>query len=218
MIVRHQRRRGLGVVDGGADLLADQVLDDLVAVDVDGLVGPELRQDVDEVAGGPGTFEPLTTLGIAELPAHDGLLRIGHAGHRLARLLAIGGAVALEQVPAIGRRGAVVGGQREIRRALEHGEVRGLLGDQRDRLNARRAGADHGDALAGEVDAVMRPAAGEIDLALEILDAVDLRRLRRRETAGRHDVMAAGDRRAVVGGEQPAFGRLVPFRLRDLGA
>jgi hypothetical protein len=65
MIVRHQRRSGLGVVDGGADLLADQVLDDLVAVDVDRLVGPELGQDVDEVAGRPSAFEPLTTLGIA---------------------------------------------------------------------------------------------------------------------------------------------------------
>ena len=44
----------------------------------------------------------------------------------------------------------------------------------------------------------MRPAAGEIDLALESLDPVDLRRLWRRETAGRHDVMAAGNRRAAV--------------------
>ncbi|MHC2404107.1 hypothetical protein ACVMGC_008651 [Bradyrhizobium barranii subsp. barranii] len=135
MIVRRECRSGLGVVDGGADLLADQVLDDLVAVDVDGLVGPELRQDVDEVAGCPGTFEPLTTFGIAQLPAHDGLLRIGHAGHRLSRLLAIGRAVALENIHAIRWRGAVVRRQREVRRALEHGQMRGLLGDQRDRLD-----------------------------------------------------------------------------------
>ena len=37
--------------------------------------------------------------------------------------------------------------------------VRGLLGDHRDRLDAGRAGADHADALAGEVDALVRPAA-----------------------------------------------------------
>jgi len=29
--------------------------------------------------------------------------------------------------------------------------------------------------------------------------------------------MAAGDRRAIVGGELPASGGLVPFRFRDLG-
>src|SRR6185436_18113589 len=96
-------------------------------------------------------------------------------------------------------------------------QMRGLFGDQRDRLDARRARADHGDALSREIDAVMRPAAGEIDLALEILDAVDLRRLWRGEAARRHDVMAAGDRRAIVGGELPALGRFVPFGFRDLG-
>jgi hypothetical protein len=29
--------------------------------------------------------------------------------------------------------------------------------------------------------------------------------------------MAAGDRRAIIGGELPALDRLVPFRFRDLG-
>src|SRR5437868_839869 len=64
----------------------------------------------------------------------------------------------------------------------------------------------------------MRPTAGEIDLALEVLDAIDLRRFWRREAAGGHDVMAAGYARAVVGGETPAFRALVPIRRRDLGA
>ena len=193
MVVRAQRRRRLGILHDGADLLADQLADQRIAVDVDALVGPELGQDVDEIAGGPRLLEALAALGIAQLPAHRGLLRIRHARHRPARLLAIGGAVALEVGLAIGRRRTVMRGQREVRRALEHGQMRGLLGDQRDRLDARRSRADHGDALAGEIDAVMRPAAGEIDLALEILDAVDLRRLRRGETAGGHDVIAAGD-------------------------
>ena len=64
----------------------------------------------------------------------------------------------------------------------------------------------------------MRPAAGEIDLALEILDAVAFRRLRRGETAGRHDVMAAGHIGAVVGVDEPALARIIPGRLLDLGA
>ena len=63
----------------------------------------------------------------------------------------------------------------------------------------------------------MRPAAGEIDLALEVLDTIDLRRLGRGETAGGHDVIAAGYSRAIVGREQPAFRGLVPRRRRDLG-
>src|SRR4029450_8993524 len=44
----------------------------------------------------------------------------------------------------------------------------------------------------------MRPAAGEIDLALEVLDAVDLRRFWRGETARGHDVVAAGGRPPTV--------------------
>ena len=64
----------------------------------------------------------------------------------------------------------------------------------------------------------MRPAAGEIDLALEVLDAIDLRRLGRGETAGGHDVVAAGYGRAIVGRELPAFRGLIPIRRRDLGA
>src|SRR3954471_9327531 len=64
----------------------------------------------------------------------------------------------------------------------------------------------------------MRPAPGEIDRALEILDAVDLRRLWRGETAGGHDVMAAGYARTVVGDELPALAAVIPIRGLDLGA
>ncbi|MHC2404108.1 hypothetical protein ACVMGC_008652 [Bradyrhizobium barranii subsp. barranii] len=63
----------------------------------------------------------------------------------------------------------------------------------------------------------MRPAPGEIDFALEILDTVDLGRLRRGEAACGHDVVAAGDRRAAAGGELPALSRFVPFGFGDLG-
>ncbi|KIU01384.1 hypothetical protein QU38_01910, partial [Staphylococcus aureus] len=58
----------------------------------------------------------------------------------------------------------------------------------------------------------------EVDLALEIFDAVDLRRLRRRQAAGRHDVVAARDIGAVIGRDQPARRRIIPGRLRHLGA
>src|ERR1700730_8339402 len=93
-----------------------------------------------------------------------------------------------------------------------------LLGNHRDRLDSGRSRADHRDALAGEFYLLMRPAAGEIDLALKILDAIDLRRLGRREAAGGHDVIAARYARAMVGREQPAVRRVLPGRRRALGA
>src|SRR4051794_29897482 len=96
--------------------------------------------------------------------------------------------------------------------------MRGLFRQQGDRLDRRRPGADHGDALAGKLDLVMRPAAGEIDLALEILDAVDFRRLWRGEAAGRHDVIAAGYGGALFRRQPPAARGLIPIRGRDLCA
>src|SRR5450755_43484 len=110
-----------------------------------------------------------------------------------------------------------MGGKGKARGALEHGQMRRLLGDQRDRLDPGRSGADHRDAFAGELDLVVRPATGEINLALEVLDTLDLRRLGRGETAGGHDVIAAGYRRAMVGREPPAFRGLIPGRRRDPG-
>ena len=49
--------------------------------------------------------------------------------------------------------------------ALEHRELGGLLGDDRDRLDGRRARADHADALPGEVDALVGPLAGVVGRA-----------------------------------------------------
>src|SRR6185369_13246109 len=146
------------------------------------------------------------------------LLRIRHARKRPARLLTVGDAVTLQHCLAIGRRRPVMRGQREVRRALEHGELRRLLGDDRDRLDAGGARADHGNALALEIDLVMRPTAREIDFALEIPDAVDLRRFWRGQAARGHDVVATGNARALVGSKLPALAGVIPCRLLDLGA
>ena len=48
----------------------------------------------------------------------------------------------------------------EIRRALKHEQSLGLPGDHCNGLDARRAGADHADALAGGLDAFVRPGTG----------------------------------------------------------
>src|SRR5689334_23252635 len=91
-----------------------------------------------------------------------------------------------------------------------------LFGDLRNHLDTRRSGADHPHALAGEPDFVMRPAAGETDLSLEVLNAVDFRWLWRGEVSSSHDVVPAGHRGALVGDQQPAFLALVPLRCHDL--
>src|SRR5215472_15766596 len=204
MVVRAQRSGRVWILHDRTNLLADEFGDQCVAVDVAALVGPELAQYVDKIPNGPGLLEALATLGIVQLPAHGCLLRIGNASERPSRLLAVAGPVIIQQGLAIRWHWTVVCGQGKVGCTLKDGQMYRLLSDQRDRLDARRARTDHGDALAGELDLLMRPPAGKVNLAFELLDAIDLRRLRCRETAGRHNVIATRHARAAVGCEHPA--------------
>ena len=72
---------------------------------------------------------------------------------------------------ASARERRVPGRHAEVGGALEHRQLRGLLGDDRDRLHGGGARADHAHALAGEVDALVRPEAGVVQLAREALEA-----------------------------------------------
>ena len=89
----------------------------------------------------------------------------------------------------------------------------GLFGDQRDRLDARRSGADDPDSLAGKIDALVRPAVGAVNIAGEMLDARDIDILGLRQAAGRHDEKSPADGLAPVGDDVPAMAILVPDRL-----
>ena len=73
MVARAQRRRCFRVLDDRADFLADQLGNQLVAIDVDPLVSPELGQQIDQITPGPCFLEALATLRIAKLPAEDRL-------------------------------------------------------------------------------------------------------------------------------------------------
>src|SRR5581483_8459662 len=86
-------------------------------------------------------------------------------------------AILVQLLQPVGRRGTVVRRDREVGGALEDGELAGLAGDERDGLDTRRAGADDRDALAGEVNALMRPSAGEVDRPGETPGAFDVGRL-----------------------------------------
>ena len=59
----------------------------------------------------------------------------------------------------------IVGWQTVVRCALKYGEVFGLTGDNRDRLNASGSCADHAYALACEINAFVRPRASVKPLA-----------------------------------------------------
>ena len=101
-------------------------------------------------------------------------------------------------------------------RALEHRELGGLLGDDRDRLDGRRAGADHAHPLAGEVDALVGPRAGVVRRPLERVGAGDLGRVGGAEAAGGHDDEAGRHVVALVGADAPGAGGLVEGGGRHL--
>ena len=82
---------------------------------------------------------------------------------------------------------AVGGGQDVVGGALEHRQRLGLARDDRDRLHTAGACADHGNALAGEIHAPMRPEAGVVGVALEIVQAREIRHARDGEISRRHN-------------------------------
>ncbi len=84
-----------------------------------------------------------------------------------------------------------------------------MLGQLRDQLDSSGAGADDADALAGELDAVLRPARGVVPVAVELLEAVEGRPVDRREAPRRHHAVPRGEMAPVRGHDLPAPARLV---------
>ncbi len=95
--------------------------------------------------------------------------------------------------------------------------MRGLLREHRDGLDARRAGADDGDALAGEIHAFVGPVSGVVCFAPKVGEAVDVRRLRGRDAPGRHDEVPGRDPLAGIRFDLPAARAFVEMRGRHGG-
>src|ERR1700726_2841683 len=74
--------------------------------------------------------------------------------------------------------------QRQVRRALEHRELSDVLVNLLDNLHPARPGADDADALALEVHALLRPQAGMVADAAEVLQPLDRRNIRFRGEPG----------------------------------
>ena len=111
----------------------------------------------------------------------------GHAVERFVRDRPDFLGVLLDVSLEFRRQRRVARGHRVVRGALEHGQMRRRRGDHRRRLDAGGAGADHADPLAGEIDAFMRPLAGVVPVALEILQAGNVRHVRGGQAADRGD-------------------------------
>ena len=217
VVLRAERVGDVRVADNGAYLLPDHPGDMLIGDRVDALVA-EHPEDREQLARLPRGLEAL---------AAD-LLRRGHAADigELARYaapgpaggLAVAVAIRGELGHAVRRRGAVARGNGEVRRPLEHGQPGGLAGDQRDALDSGGAGPHDRHPFPAEVHPVMRPPAGQVDLASVAVDAVDVGCLRQGQAAARHDVVPAAQLVAVAGAQPPAPGGLVPDGSGDPGA
>jgi hypothetical protein len=92
--------------------------------------------------------------------------------------------------------------------------VSNVARDGLDGLDAGRAGADHGDALAREIDRRMRPSCGMKGSSSKIVAAFDARQGRRRQRADRGDQETCAEAAAVLQCDAPALCGLVIGRCR----
>ncbi len=213
---RAQRLGRVGIVDDRADLVADELGPQIVRGFRRAQVG-ELAAGCEQLALRPRLLESSEPLVVRH--GEDALRRHRHrhTDARPTRGLVVGVPVGFERRPLLVGDRTVAGRHRVVGRPLEHRELIGLRRDVRDRLDRRRAGADDRDALAGEVDALVRPLARQVGLAGESLRAGDVGVLRHRERAGRHHVVTGSDLVAGGGVDVPTRCVLVPDGAVDGG-
>ena len=165
-IVGAQRFCGLRIAHDGTDLLAHELRRSVIrCLTYQHIV--EGQQHLIQGAARPTGFIDATAFFIADLERGLFHRRIRHAEQRMARGFAMFSVTGFERSDGRLVQRPIAGRQTVGRRALEDGQLRGLLGDQRNRLDGRRAGADHCHALAAEIDALMGPVSGVIGVARE---------------------------------------------------
>ena len=212
---RTERLGHLGVVDDRTDLVAHELTRPLVGDRVHDQVGDAGAEP--EQAFGIRGLERRVALVVTQHRPGLGGLGQRNTGAGPTGLFSVGLVAAHHLVDPLGGERTVAGRQREVRRPLVHRHRRGLLRDQRDRLDARRAGTDHGDPLAGEVDALVGPASGHVGVTAEPFDAGDVDFLGHREATGRHDVPLGVVDVTVLGRDRPPARSVVPRRAGHPG-
>ena len=93
----------------------------------------------------------------------------------------------------------------------------GLRRNNRDCLDRRRARADDTDPQPAGIDALVRPRAGVISRALELIEAREVGYARCREAARGHDAEARPDVVALISEYGPTLGLFVVGRRDDRG-
>ena len=99
----------------------------------------------------------------------------------------------------------------------ENEDMLGLLGQLGNHLHAAGAGADHTDALVGDLDSPRGPAGSVVLRARERVGAPDPRLVDLGKTASSGHQVMGGDRRAPRGADDPPVPALVEAGLLDTG-
>ena len=208
VVLRDQLFRDGLVLDALADFSRDEIGDRRVRLAVDQDVLEVALPDAEAALAIEFFVERLALLvGDFERAARIG--RVEEAGESFLAAREHLGIAGLDRRLRLGVDLAVMQRRAPVRRALEYGEMADFAGDGLDGLHAGGAGADHGDALALEVDRLFRPARGVERASLETVAALDARQGRRRQRADRRDQEARREAAAVVQRNAPASRRLV---------
>ena len=209
---RAQQLGRRGVVDGLADLLADELGGRVVRPLVEDQVVEGLEHEV-EPAGLPTLLEDAVALGVVgHVVVRASGRTHGEAEHVVACHRPDFGVGVLDGAPEVVVEVVVLGRHDVVRGALEDRQVLGRLGDVGDRLDPRRSRADDGHALAGEVDLLLRPLRGLVHLALEGVTPGEGGLLGHGEVPERGEEVRAGEARAVFGGDGPLRAGVVVVR------
>ena len=184
---------GIGMVDVGELVRRHRVFDDLKDLVADKLsrrvVGLLVEHDVAKCSP---KFDPALAPGRLV----DGLaflwrrlqgkaLRVGEGVSRRRRVRGAPdlGRVFLDIALELGRPRCIACRNAVGRAALKNAQVLRRLCDHRRCLNAGRSGTNQPDPLSGKVDALVRPLAGVVPLALERVQSGNRRNVGRRQAA-----------------------------------
>ena len=199
---RHQLARDFRVLDHAADFFAHKVSGQIVGLLVEQQVAVAAEHPL-EAAYLPSGLELLVAQFRIGLQRFRVLPVVGLADARPAAEFADLLDIALELADALWRQRRIARGDAETRRALEDGQMLGLLGDDRDRLDARGSGADHAHSLAGEINACVWPQPGVIPSAHKSIQTRNTGHLRRREAAHRGDQILGPHAFTLLGLDRP---------------
>ena len=178
-----------------------------------------VNQDTDIAIDGKMNASPLPHLLVARAALFGGVFR-GHSPARLERPTASSAHTGAKRIPILSvlreffsPEGAVARRDRVLGRALENGDVLGLLRYFGNRLDARRARADHTHALARERHGIVGPPTRMMAIARKVVDARVIGLVGDEERAHRADQKLCPNPFAGIGFDCPPLRAFVITRI-----